>query len=71
MTVTESAARTVRDTAPPVPGTQSNFDGASNAVCAACPHPWSGHDLIAARYCAATVAGGHSRGCVCTGHDSQ
>jgi hypothetical protein len=34
--------------------------------CATCPHPAADHDPIAARFCAATVAGGFSRGCVCT-----
>ena len=33
--------------------------------CAACPHPWATHDAIAARFCAATVVGKFSRGCVC------
>jgi hypothetical protein len=36
------------------------------AQCAVCPHPWTFHDRIAARYCTATVAGKSSRGCVCT-----
>jgi len=35
-------------------------------VCAVCPHPWTFHDRIAARYCTATIAGEFSRGCVCT-----
>jgi hypothetical protein len=35
-------------------------------ACAVCPHPWTFHDRIAARYCTATVAGRYSRGCVCT-----
>jgi hypothetical protein len=34
--------------------------------CAVCPHPWTFHDRIAARYCTATIAGQFSRGCVCT-----
>ncbi|GAB3439589.1 RGCVC family protein [Actinophytocola sediminis] len=34
--------------------------------CAACPHPRSEHDRIAARFCSATVAGDFSRGCVCS-----
>jgi hypothetical protein len=33
--------------------------------CPACPHPSAGHDLIATRFCAATVVGKFSRGCVC------
>jgi len=34
--------------------------------CAVCPHPWTTHDRIAARFCAATAAGKFTRGCVCT-----
>jgi hypothetical protein len=37
----------------------------TGATCAACPHPESAHDEIGLRYCAATVAGGWHRGCVC------
>jgi hypothetical protein len=33
--------------------------------CAACGHRWNTHDEIAARFCAATVVGKFSRGCVC------
>ena len=33
--------------------------------CAACRHLWSDHDDIAARFCAATIVGAYSRGCVC------
>ncbi len=34
-------------------------------VCSACPHEWGMHDPIGTRFCAATVAGGLRRGCVC------
>ncbi|MGH3763683.1 MAG: RGCVC family protein [Pseudonocardiaceae bacterium] len=30
-----------------------------------CPHTWDAHDPLGIRYCAATVAGGLSRGCIC------
>jgi hypothetical protein len=33
--------------------------------CVACPHPTTTHDRISARFCAATVVGKFSRGCVC------
>jgi hypothetical protein len=33
--------------------------------CVVCEHVWAEHDVIAARYCAATVAGRFDRGCVC------
>ncbi|MGH3850988.1 MAG: RGCVC family protein, partial [Pseudonocardiaceae bacterium] len=36
-------------------------------TCTVCPHPWDAHDRIGVRYCAATVAGALSRGCVCVG----
>ncbi|WP_196425971.1 RGCVC family protein [Amycolatopsis camponoti] len=39
-------------------------------ACAACPHAADSHDVIARRFCTATVAGGFHRGCVCVGgHD--
>lgn len=40
--------------------------GEVEAECAVCPHPWSFHDRIAARYCTATIAGQSGRRCVCT-----
>ena len=33
--------------------------------CAACQHIWTEHDAIAARFCAATIVGAYTRGCVC------
>lgn len=33
--------------------------------CASCPHAARDHDVISNRYCAATLAGGFDRGCVC------
>lgn len=42
----------------------------SVVACAACAHPWAEHDQIAARYCAATTAGRHDRGCVCSARTS-
>jgi hypothetical protein len=35
-------------------------------TCAACVHPWAEHDRIAVRFCAATTAEQHDRGCVCS-----
>ena len=37
----------------------------SEAMCE-CGHPTAHHDVIAARYCAVTVAGSLPRGCVCS-----
>jgi hypothetical protein len=57
-----------------MPITEANPDTATIADtqaapdCAVCPHPWAGHDRIAARYCTATAAGTQDRLCVCTGH---
>jgi len=34
-------------------------------ACDICPHPRSGHDAIAARFCSATGNGAIARGCVC------
>jgi hypothetical protein len=33
--------------------------------CAACRHRWEAHDAIGVRFCAATLANGTERGCVC------
>jgi hypothetical protein len=33
--------------------------------CAVCPHAWTAHDAISARFCNATVAGQFERGCAC------
>lgn len=33
--------------------------------CGVCPHPWSAHDTIGARFCTATGASSIERGCVC------
>jgi hypothetical protein len=56
-----------------MPAIELNADfsghGANGEVatgCAVCPHPWTTHDRIAARFCTATVAGKFSRGCVCS-----
>jgi hypothetical protein len=54
----------VTDTKPDFSGHTANGEVATG--CAACPHPWTNHDRIAARFCTATVAGKFSRGCVCT-----
>lgn len=43
-------------------------DGEVAAQCAACPHPRTAHDRIATRYCAATIVGKTSRGCVCSAY---
>jgi hypothetical protein len=38
---------------------------AAEDVCLACAHPWSGHDVISARFCTATIASALTRGCIC------
>ena len=37
-----------------------------DVTCSVCAHPRAAHDAIAARFCDATVAGRHDRGCVCS-----
>jgi hypothetical protein len=37
----------------------------AEVTCLVCPHPWDAHDPIGIRFCTATAAGGHNRGCVC------
>ena len=44
-------------------GTETTADAEKR--CGACGHPLDGHDGISARYCAATIASGATRGCVC------
>lgn len=39
--------------------------GLPEDACAACRHPLHSHDQIGLRFCAATVDGALSRGCVC------
>ncbi|HWM07040.1 MAG TPA: RGCVC family protein [Actinophytocola sp.] len=48
---------------PEVSGHAPDNDAAGG--CAVCPHPTTAHDRISARFCAATVVGKFSRGCVC------
>jgi hypothetical protein len=36
-------------------------------TCETCNHPVALHDVIGLRFCAATLAGSLSRGCVCRG----
>ncbi len=43
-----------------------SVNGEVSTGCAVCPHPWTGHDRIAARFCTATVSGKFTRGCICT-----
>jgi hypothetical protein len=50
----------------PTTGDQGAQD-AAHATCSVCPHAAKAHDRIGTRYCAATVAGGLRRGCVCVG----
>jgi len=56
----------VTDVTPYVSGDLAGGEVA--AGCAACPHPMTFHDQIAARFCTATIAGKFSRGCVCPAH---
>ncbi|WP_203612364.1 RGCVC family protein [Amycolatopsis sp. SID8362] len=50
------------------PGTADAETSATAGVtCAACPHARDSHDVIAHRYCTATVAGNFNRRCVCVG----
>ena len=53
------------DVAPEIAGTENSE--LAGGACAACRHGLDTHDVIARRFCAATVAGGFRRGCVCVG----
>ena len=48
---------------PGISGPADTDEGARH--CAACPHPWSDHDDLGARFCAATAVSHLTRGCVC------
>lgn len=56
----------LHDLKPDFAGHAANGEVATG--CAACSHPWTAHDGIAARFCTATVAGKFTRGCVCTAY---
>jgi hypothetical protein len=43
----------------------SDPDQASAATCPACVHLVDTHDVIATRFCAATIARSMDRGCAC------
>jgi hypothetical protein len=43
----------------------SDPDQASAAMCPACVHLVDAHDVIATRFCAATLARSMDRGCAC------
>jgi hypothetical protein len=47
----------------PSPPSESSAD--SSADTCGCGHPNANHDVVAARYCAATIAGSMARGCIC------
>ena len=53
------------DTASALPDGASNPDDAVAARCSACVHPVDAHDVIATRFCAATIARALGRGCAC------
>ncbi|MFB9923868.1 RGCVC family protein [Amycolatopsis halotolerans] len=44
---------------------RAELPAADGAGCPVCPHETDAHDTIASRFCAATAAAGHDRGCVC------
>lgn len=37
----------------------------ADVICFVCPYPQDAHDPIGIRFCTATAAAGHNRGCVC------
>lgn len=43
----------------------AEIGGSAVATCAVCAHSVESHDVIARRFCAATLAGASHRGCVC------
>jgi hypothetical protein len=47
------------------PSTATSPTTPTRLTCTVCGHDWGAHDPIGVRYCAATVAGGLDRGCVC------
>ena len=53
------------DVALELPATKNNTETAADEACSVCAHPVRTHDAIGTRFCAATMAGAHFRGCVC------
>lgn len=74
MIIDASSAGTRTDHDPavlPHPGREPgrHRDGRAPAdprACSACPHAADAHDGLGIRFCAATTAGGHHRGCICS-----
>lgn len=54
------------DTVPTTPDIAMDDDSRDpDRTCDTCGHTLSAHDVISARYCAATAAGALTRACVC------
>jgi hypothetical protein len=51
------------EVAAPPDAPRANTDEAGR--CMACPHPSNTHDVIANRYCDATISHAFTRGCIC------
>ena len=45
----------------------AEIGGGPIMACAVCPHSVESHDMIATRFCKATLASVSDRGCVCAG----
>jgi hypothetical protein len=56
---------TTNSAAPVMHAQPSDPDQESAATCPACVHPVEAHDVIATRFCAATLARSMDRGCAC------
>ena len=66
--MTEISHRTTTAAADPAVRTGSDEDQrrpVTDAEPCWCSHPFSEHDAIASRYCAATMSAGLTRGCIC------
>lgn len=53
------------DVALELPATKNDTEAKVDETCSVCAHPVRVHDAIGTRFCAATVAGAFTRGCVC------
>jgi hypothetical protein len=49
----------------------AEIGGGAIVACAVCPHSVESHDMIASRFCKATLASASDRGCVCAGEPEK
>lgn len=61
----DGQVRNVTAPSPTITDVSTDTTLETDRLCAACRHRRDAHDTIGARFCAATIANGTVRGCVC------